>query len=93
MDQLLRELSQFNNGKWGGTLRHNPSERDYALEVLHDALKQAAETGLLDEIDKDMTSHGRGNSFVFVNAVHDRMSDKIHRDLKQPELQKVILKV
>ncbi len=53
INELLREMGQLNNGKWGGTLRRNPSERDYVLEVLHDALKQAAETGLLDEIDKD----------------------------------------
>ncbi len=74
-------------------MRRNPSERDYALEVLHDALKQAAETGLLDEIDKDITSRGRGNAFVFVNVVRNMMKEIIDRDHKQPELQKVVLKV
>ncbi len=90
MDELLREVHKLY--RKGGTLKRNPSERDYALEVLHDALKQAAETGLLDEIEGDLTK-GRINVFAFVNAVHDMMSEKIHRDSKQPELQKVVLKV
>lgn len=90
MDQLLRELTQLTDRTWGGKMKRTPENREYALEILHDAFKQARETGLLEEISKEIS---RVKVFEFVKAVTDRMDEKIHRDQKQPELQKVVLKV
>ena len=77
----------------GSTMKRNPEERAYILEVLHDALKQAAETGLLDEIDKELQPLPRKGVFAFVNKVNNLMTEKRQAESRQPELQNVVIKV